>query len=153
MSHRPDGLHFEFEQWKKRMEFRKNNLVEPWVFIPTPQRENRIIDYKFTEDDIKKKQQQRALDLGVYSLKEIDNVPVEEDSLLVHAIHKSDSRIKQDLPSPSSNKLSLVKSVDRIHTQRYIKPTDLEDTPLKVVTDFQLTTEIIKFIIKKVSSR
>lgn len=149
LSHRPDGLHFEFEQWKKRMEFRKNNLVEPWVFIPTPQRENRIIDYKFTEDDTKKKQQQRDLDLGVYSLKEIDNVPVEEDSLLVHAIHKSDSRIKQDLPSPSSNKLSLVKSVDRIHTQRYIKPTDLEDTPLKVVTDFQLTTEIIKFIIKK----
>ncbi|RCK67386.1 hypothetical protein Cantr_02719 [Candida viswanathii] len=154
LSHDPAGLHCEMEQWRKRMEFRKENLVEPWVFIPTPQRENQTIEYTFTESDLKKKQQRQELVLS--SPRELDDVlPVEEDSLVVHAMHKSSESIRGP-PTPTSDDqlASSRRGRDDTLTPSNNEPApydfiSMDETPLRAVTEFQVMSEIVRFIIEK----
>lgn len=150
LSHRPDDLHFEMDQWQKRMEFRRNNLECPWIFIPTPQRKLQAIEYEIPIDELKRKKQQKELDLT--SSKESDSIPRQEDSLLVHALHKS-GLANHDISNPSLKKVALKNSRHNTslstesNTVVCLEPP--QDIPVKALTELELTREIIKFLIKK----
>ncbi|EMG46262.1 hypothetical protein G210_3492 [Candida maltosa Xu316] len=150
------SLHLEIELWKERLDFRERVLVEPWVFVPTPQRASRVIEYRFTEDELQRRK--RREDLVLSSSSEIlETEDVTEDSLLVHAKHKSIDQMPTPTEEPKSDSGSIIiteKEIEIIELSSS-DDDDGDDTmvisesgdPIRVVTEQQVILEIIKYII------
>ena len=108
LSHNGNDFHIELDNWKKTLEFRNLNLMEPWIFIPSPQRNNhhhhhhqqqqqqqkQPLTYRFTESELRKRNNRQNLIIS--SSSSINELQPEEltfeDSLLVDAVRKSSDR-------------------------------------------------------------
>lgn len=102
LSHNGNEFHIEMENWKKTLEFRNLNLLEPWVFIPSPQRnkdcQQQPLTYRFTEAELRKRNNRQ--NLVISSPSPINEIQPEElafeDSLLVDAVRKSSDKTVVD---------------------------------------------------------
>ncbi|CUM65759.1 uncharacterized protein PRCAT00003407001 [Priceomyces carsonii] len=123
-----DDLDIEIGCWRNILKFRNEKLISPWVyipsFVPSPQPLPTSI---LSKADQKLKSLRQSLQLTSFAVDQSIFLP--EDSLIV-AGNRYD-RLESDSEVDSS-----------------IQIIDIKDSPLQVITEFQLSIEFITWVIK-----
>ncbi|KAG7665287.1 uncharacterized protein J8A68_001343 [[Candida] subhashii] len=126
---RKRDFHVEVQSWREKIEYRKK-LEEPWIFEPNNVVTNQNVHFTFEPAELKRREARREL---ILSSQEEQPVSVIEDS--INLARNSGAIEHSDDTGDETDDEPIVVQVN--------------DKTVKIITEFQLTFAIIKWIISK----
>ncbi|ODV81151.1 uncharacterized protein CANTADRAFT_5117 [Suhomyces tanzawaensis NRRL Y-17324] len=123
-------LDLEITQWKERLDYRDRVLKRPWVVQPIRGTSPGLIVTRFDYRDQKRREAKENLKFNIHEVPQL----ARDDSLILFRTEGNLSRMSHEVHDVASDS-----DVEIVH---------VKEVPLQIVTQFQISIEFIKWIIR-----